>query len=89
MATKTITVHAVLAGAYKGKSLKSRALLSHASDNEGVTALCGKVKADSLCDVHEEELTCPACIKAVARRTQAVQMSTIALCMNAREILES
>jgi hypothetical protein len=79
-----LTIHAVLAGAYKGK-LDARALLTHASENEGVTALCGKVKGDNLCDVHEEELTCPSCIKAVARRTRAVQMSTIALCMNARD----
>lgn len=60
----TITFHGVLAGAYKGGI---KATLIHASTDEGLTALCGKVKEDSLCDMEEPALTCPACIRKAAK----------------------
>lgn len=67
--TTTITVHGVLAGAYRGKDIGERALLTHASADGGVTALCRRVKRDSLCDAIEPgEPTCPDC----ARRTSRV-----------------
>ena len=59
------TVHGVLAGAYKGRDISERALLRHASVNGGDTALCGTVKADSLCDMEEEGL--PTCAKCLAK----------------------
>jgi hypothetical protein len=63
------TVHGVLAGAYKGRDISERALLRHASTDEGHTALCGTVKADSLCDMEEEGLpTCEKCLAKVAKR---------------------
>jgi hypothetical protein len=61
------TVHGVLAGAYKGKSVSARELLTHASADGGITALCGKVKADALCDELGEALTCPHCEKRIAK----------------------
>ena len=57
-----VTFHGVLAGAYADSSLAG-ALLTHASQDGGETALCGRVKAGNLCDVHEDELTCPVCTK--------------------------
>ncbi len=61
MNTNTITTHDVLAGAYKGKRLSLAACLTHASVDGGRTVLCGKIKSDSICDVGEVEITCPAC----------------------------
>lgn len=61
------TVHGLLAGAYKGGRASLAAMLTHASLDEGATALCGKVKPDALCDMEEPELTCPACLRKVAK----------------------
>lgn len=62
------TVHGVLAGAYKGKDISGRTLLTHASTDGGVTAMCRKVKADSLCDLEETGLpTCPVCQARIVR----------------------
>lgn len=58
----TITYHGVLAGAYKGRDVSARTLLTHASTDGGVTALCKRVKVDSLCDAEEQgPATCPTC----------------------------
>ncbi len=55
----SITVHGVLAGAYKGTA---RTFLTHASIDGGVTALCKRVKEDALCDQLEDgPPTCPTC----------------------------
>lgn len=63
-----ITVHGVLAGAYKGKKLEARALLTHASADGGTTALCGTIKADSLCDeVLDETPSCTRCARKAVR----------------------
>jgi hypothetical protein len=62
------TVHGVLAGAYRGRDIGERALLNHASQDDGRTALCRKVKADSLCDWPEAEVTCQACLQRIATR---------------------
>lgn len=67
MSKSTVTFHGVLAGAYKGKNVNERALLTHASVDGGITALCKKVKADALCDMEEETVTCPTCIARVAK----------------------
>jgi hypothetical protein len=68
MTTTQITVHGVLAGAYKGGRMSLKATLTHASADQGSTALCGKVKADSLCDLEmEEPPTCPACARKMAK----------------------
>lgn len=69
MESKLFTIHAVLAGAYKGKSVSKRPLLNHASIDGGITALCKKVKQDSLCDVEEaiDSLDCPVCLARVAK----------------------
>lgn len=62
------TVHGVLAGAYKGKITNQRSLLTHASIDGGVTALCKRVKADSLCDFEEAgPATCEICAKRAAK----------------------
>lgn len=56
------TVHGVLAGAYRGKDIGERTLLTHASVDGGETALCRKVKAGALCDAVESgSPTCPLC----------------------------
>lgn len=64
--TTAITVHGVLGGAYKGKRLSLRALLNHASNDGGDTALCGGVKAGHLVDQYGMEpdavVTCTKCI---------------------------
>lgn len=69
MSNTKFTVHAVLAGCYKGTSVSNRPLLNHASIDGGVTALCKKVKTDSLCDMVEasESLDCPVCIARAAK----------------------
>jgi len=62
------TVHEVLAGAYRGKDISKRALLTHASADGGATSLCRKVKQDSLCDVELDTVpTCPYCAARVQR----------------------
>lgn len=68
MTNTKYTVHGLLAGAYKGGRQSLTAMLTHASTDEGVTALCGKVKADSLCDMEESEPpTCPHCLRKIAK----------------------
>lgn len=63
MTTNSITVHGVLAGAYKAGRLNLKALLTHASADEGMTSLCKRVKEYSLCDAVEPgEPTCPTCL---------------------------
>lgn len=64
MTKPTITYHGVLAGAYKGGI---RSTLTHASVDQGITALCGKVKEDALCDWEEPAATCPACLRKAAK----------------------
>jgi hypothetical protein len=60
-ATIELTVHHVLAGAYRAGGVE-RTLLSHLSADGGITAVCHGVKADSLCDqVEEGAPTCPKC----------------------------
>jgi hypothetical protein len=60
---RRVTVHAVLAGAYRGKRKNLEALLTHASDDGGDTALCDGVKAGNLCDLVESgPPTCKACL---------------------------
>lgn len=71
-ATVTVTVHGVLAAAYPGKSRAKLdgPLLTHASTDEGGTALCGRVKAGHLCDVVEDGApTCTHC----ARKVEAIR----------------
>lgn len=62
----TVTVHGVLAGAYRGND--ARSMLWHASMDNGKTPVCKRVKADSLCDYYGTppeitEPTCPHCRK--------------------------
>lgn len=64
--TTGYTVHAVLAGCYKGRNRKAGEMLTHASLGDD-TAICGRVQEGGLCDLEEAELTCPVCIKKVAR----------------------
>lgn len=65
------TVHAVLAAAYKGKSASDRSTLQHASLDNGRTALCGRIRIDSLADEYGTDIdlgvTCQACQKKVAK----------------------
>lgn len=59
-----LTVHGVLAGAYRGKRAKLDALLTHASADGCSTAVCGKVAEGNLCDEsYDEAPTCPRCLK--------------------------
>ena len=61
----TITIHAVLAGAYRGDL---RTTLTHASADDGRTALCKRIKEWSLCDAVEPgPPTCPTCAKRAAK----------------------
>lgn len=61
----TYTVHPVLAGAYRGGR---KALLSHASVDGGLTAVCRRVKEYNLCDLQLDELpTCPECLVRIYR----------------------
>lgn len=64
----TITVHGVLAGAYRGADISKRPLLTHASADGGETALCRKVKPGALCDLVEKGApTCTVCATRMAR----------------------
>ena len=74
MTTTKITVHGVLAGAYRGNGGRGMGprdgapTLSHASADGGRTALCGRVREDSLCDLEEEGApTCSVCAKKLAK----------------------
>lgn len=61
------TVHDVLAGAYLGKKYGPDHGLTHASIADGRTALCGRVKADSLADIASGPVTCERCLAKIAR----------------------
>jgi hypothetical protein len=66
--TAEFTVHGVLAGAY-ARDISAVKLLRHASQDEGGTAVCKKVKEGNLCDMAEEgEATCPVCLERIATR---------------------
>lgn len=68
MMTTTMTVHGVLAGAYRGKRRNLENLLTHASVDGGVTAVCRGVKVDSLCDeIEPGPPTCKRCAAKFAR----------------------
>lgn len=70
-----LTVHAVLAGAYRGRKVSERALLTHASSDGGRTALCRRVQPDMLCDMVEDgPPTCPTC-RARADRADRVNIN--------------
>lgn len=72
---KTFTIHGVLAGAYDGFARghgltgknENRPLLNHASVDRVETSLCGKIKDYHLCDQHESVVTCPACLRKIAK----------------------
>lgn len=58
----SMTVHEVLAGAYRGKRARFDALLTHASTDGGSTAVCGGVAEGNLCDqIVPGPPTCKAC----------------------------
>jgi hypothetical protein len=62
MPTTTMTVHGVLAGAYRGKRANLKALLTHASADGGNTAICGGVAEGNLSDpVEDGPPTCKRC----------------------------
>lgn len=65
MKAPTLTVHEVLAGAYRGKRAKLDALLTHASDDGGWTSVCGNVAEGNLCDV--QLATAPTCKRCAKR----------------------
>lgn len=72
MKTTSYTVHGVLAGAYRGRDLGSRAMLRHAS-LDGETSLCKRTS--NLCDAPEQsEPDCAECLAQISRRnlTRAV-----------------
>ena len=71
MSSRPYTIHGVLAGAYAGKVPKLDRTLTHASLDRGDTAICGRVRPGNLCDLEEPELTCPTCIRKVARLSGA------------------
>lgn len=57
-----MTVHGVLAGAYRGKRASLAAMLTHVSEDGGDTALLGCVAPGNLCDVIEPgPPTCKKC----------------------------
>ena len=69
-----LAVFDVLAGAYRGKAVEDRNLLTHAIlvDAEGYPAapksLCGRISGERLCDVPVEGApTCPLCAERAAR----------------------
>lgn len=67
--TAPYSVHGVLAGAYRGKDLSERTMLRHASQDNGETAVCKRVKQCGLCDWKEAEpVTCPECLARIERR---------------------
>lgn len=64
MKTNGMTVHGVLAGAYRGKRARLDAMLTHASTDGGSTAVCGNVAEGNLCDVQESGApTCKKCAR--------------------------
>lgn len=68
--TTTFETRAVLAGAYKGKRLSERQLLTHTvrlDDGRFAAVLCGTVDLDSMAECEEDDIeaepTCPRCAK--------------------------
>lgn len=62
------TIHAVLAGAYKGKRTNLKATLTHLSADGGDSALCGKVQEGNLADEYGTDQTQPATCKACLKK---------------------
>jgi hypothetical protein len=67
--SKTYITVGVVAGAYKGKSVSERALLTHLVEEDSGESMC-RIPASHLCDRYahtDEELaarpTCPTCAK--------------------------
>lgn len=60
-----MTVHGVLAGAYRGNRKDLAVLLTHASADGGSTAVCGVIRPGNLCDI---KLPGPPTCKRCARR---------------------
>lgn len=63
-------VHGVLAGAYLGgKRSDPKRTLTHAALGNELTAICGRVRADMLCDLESDDMmpTCSACAKHMTR----------------------
>lgn len=81
-ALSNTTTHDVLAGAYKGKDIEERPCHSHASEDQGETAICGRVAEGHLCDVViEGPPTCPLCLRRVGILTaeNVTRSETLAL----------
>lgn len=66
-----LRVHGVLAAAYPGgKRSNPKATLTHAAVGDDLTAICGLVRPDMLCDVEVEGApSCKVCAEHVARLT--------------------
>lgn len=61
-APRHVTVHEVLAGAYRGKRARLDAMLTHASNDGGSTAVGVSVAGGNLCDVQlPNPPTCKRC----------------------------
>jgi hypothetical protein len=79
MTNAKVTVHGVLAGAYRGNRAKLDALLTHASVDGGSTALCGNVAEGNLCDAIEPEP--PSCKRCFRRAVRDHEKAAGALCI--------
>ena len=61
---RAVDVVGVLAGAYRGRDISARTLLSHALVAGDEVSLCRRVPLGNLCDQDlGGEPTCPACAK--------------------------
>jgi hypothetical protein len=56
----------VLAGAYRGKDIAARALLTHWLAEGAEKSLCKRIADESLCDIGGPEVTCPECARRMA-----------------------
>ena len=66
-------VRAVLAGAYRGKDVGERSLLTHAWVEGESKTICRRVPESSLCDIDRPESpTCMICLGRVERRSRVV-----------------
>lgn len=72
----TYEIRGVLAGAYKGKDIGDRALLTHAvgvdaAGRDAPTSLCGRIESDRLADAYGTDQalppTCPLCADRLVR----------------------
>ena len=69
------TIQGVLAGAYRGRDISQRALLTHAVIQGESRSLCRRMDADRLTGWDEgnrDEPTCPVCAERLARIPEAV-----------------